>query len=227
MEIKNRLADIRTGIEKAAQRVGRDPATIDIVVAGKYVDVPTLAVVLAAGVTVVGENQVQSAERKIPQLRSEFPRVSWQLIGHLQSNKTRRAVALFDAIHSLDSVALAAKISTYSLEAGKVMSVLIQVNLADESAKSGVTGEETMALAKAVLGLPGLELRGLMTMPPAVESAEDNRAHFRQLATLRSELEQTLGVRFATLSMGTSQDYLVAVEEGSTMVRLGSALFAL
>lgn len=225
--MRARLATIRTGIDQAARQSGRDPALVEIMVAGKYADASTLAAVLAAGVTLVGENQVQMAESKLPLLRTAFPQVSWQLIGHLQSNKARRAVAMFDAIHSLDSLALAKKLSALSQEASKVMPVLIQVNLAGESTKSGVAVEDLADLAKAVTALPGLALNGLMTMPPAVDQAAENRPYFRQLAVLRSELEQALAVRLPTLSMGTSQDYLVAVEEGSTMVRLGSALFAL
>jgi pyridoxal phosphate enzyme (YggS family) len=178
------------------------------------------------GATDLGENRVQEADEKIPAVGRND--VRWHLVGHLQANKARRAVNLFDVIHSLDSIDLARRLDRLCSEAGKQsLSLLIQVDLGHEQTKSGIDESELPLLAESVRGLDRLELIGLMTLPPFFDDPEQARPYFRRLRELRDELarEGLFGERAGELSMGMTNDFEVAIEEGATMVRVGTAIF--
>jgi pyridoxal phosphate enzyme (YggS family) len=178
------------------------------------------------GATDLGENRVQEADEKIPAVGRND--VRWHLVGHLQANKARRAVNLFDVIHSLDSIDLARRLDRLCSEAGKQsLSLLIQVDLGHEQTKSGIAESELPQLAESVRGLDRLELIGLMTLPPFFDDPEQARPYFRRLRELRDELarEGLFGEPAGELSMGMTNDFEVAIEEGATMVRVGTAIF--
>ncbi|MDQ3819977.1 MAG: YggS family pyridoxal phosphate-dependent enzyme, partial [Acidobacteriota bacterium] len=188
--------------------------------------VDTIRRAILAGVSDLGENRVQEADAKIQEIGRTAAR--WHLIGHLQANKARRAVMLFDLIHSLDSVALARRLDRLCEETERAtLPVLIQVDLGGEETKSGVSEADLAALVKTVKGCRHLELIGLMTLPPYLEDAELVRPYFRRLRELRDELgaSNTFGAAAGELSMGMSHDYEVAIEEGATFVRVGTAIF--
>ena len=218
-EVGARLAAVRSDIAAAASRVGRDPAAVQIVAVTKTFVASTVAAAMAAGLSDVGENYVQEASAK---RAAVGPGARWHLIGGLQRNKVRAALATFDCIHTVDSVALANALATGLGD--RRLPVLIQVNVAGEASKRGVLPEAAEALAAAVLSLPGLRLDGLMTVPPAGGEAT-SRGHFRHLRELRDRVAKRLGVELPHLSMGMSDDFPVAVEEGATWLRLGRVLF--
>jgi pyridoxal phosphate enzyme (YggS family) len=174
------------------------------------------------GLPVFGENKVQEAKAKIPLCAGKL---RWHFIGHLQSNKCRDAVELFQMIQSVDSLALAREINRRAAEAARTMPVLLEVNLAGEASKFGYRPEQLLAGLKEINSLPRVEIHGLMTVPPWTPDAEDSRPHFRRLRELKMECEQILGAPLPHLSMGMSGDFGVAIEEGATMVRIGTALF--
>jgi pyridoxal phosphate enzyme (YggS family) len=183
---------------------------------------------VAAGARDFGENRVQEAEGKIEALRGEGEGVRWHLIGHLQSNKARRAVRRFDLIHTVDSAALAQRLERLCAEEGRDrLDVLVQVDLAGEATKDGAGEEELPSVVEALGGCERLRLRGLMTMPPFFEEPERARGYFRRLRELRDELHSrgAFGGEAGELSMGMSHDFETAVEEGATMVRVGTAIF--
>ena len=216
-EFAERLAAVRARIARAAEKSGRPADAVTLVGASKTVTAERIRTAVASGLIDLGENRVQEAEAKIAAVG---PGPVWHLIGHLQSNKARRAVALFDWIHSVDSARLADALDRLAVEFGRRPKVLVEVNTAGEASKEGVPPAEALALVEHVARLPHLELRGLMTVGPLVERAEDARPAFRALARL---FEQAGGLD--TLSMGMSGDFEVAIEAGATMVRIGSALF--
>jgi len=214
-----RLAAVRARIEAAAGRAGRDPATVRLIGASKTVPLGVLAGAVRAGLSDLGENRVQEAEAKAPLLRADLTDgagPTWHLIGHLQSNKARKAIALFDWIHSVDSPRLADALDRIAAESGRTPHVLVEVNTSGEASKEGVLPEDAPALIAHVAGLASLRLAGLMTIGPL---AGDPRPAFRLLRRLRD----TAGL--VELSMGMSGDFEAAIEEGATMVRVGSALF--
>ena len=173
-----------------------------------------------------GENRVQEAEGKIPYFR-DILKLEWHLVGHLQSNKTRRAAELFDVIHSIDSVKLASRLNQASLEIGKTLSVLLQVDLAGEETKFGADPVQIREIVEAISGFTGIRLDGLMTIPPFFEDPEQARPYFAKLRELREMLESEqpgcLGLRH--LSMGMSNDFEAAIREGATIIRIGTAIF--
>lgn len=211
-------------MHQACQRSGRDPQTVQLVCVTKTVPLETIRQVVALGVADLGENRVQEAREKQPSLPR--PSIRWHLIGHLQRKKAHDAVELFDVIHSVDSVRLAEELERRTQ--GKQLDVFVQVNVSGEATKSGCTPDEAEQLAQAVLRLPHLRLQGLMTIPPFSENPEDARPHFRHLRELRDELSQSLS-HVATwplaLSMGMSNDFEVAIEEGADVIRIGTAIF--
>ena len=224
-EIDDNISNIRNRIKAAAARVGRDPAEITLIAVSKTVPVERIAPALNAGIIDLGENRVQEAETKVGSLAA--PGLRWHLIGPLQSNKARRAVELFEVIHSLDSIKIAERLNRIAGELSKKMPVLIQVDLGKETTKSGIDESELESMVKAFAGFDHLQLEGLMTLPPYFENIEDVRPYFRRLRQLKEELNAS---GFATqqmkeLSMGMSHDFEVAVEEGATMVRVGTAIF--
>lgn len=225
-ELRQRLAEVRRRIDERARSVGRDAAEIKLIAVSKTHPPETLRRAIRAGASDLGENRVQEADEKIAELGQRSAR--WHLIGHLQANKARRAVALFDLIHSLDSASLARRLDRLCEEAGReVLPVLIQVDLGDETTKSGVSEKELPELIEVVGACRRLRLTGLMTLPPFFEDTERVRPFFRRLREMRDALSarEVFGAGRGELSMGMSHDYEVAIEEGATFVRVGTAIF--
>jgi pyridoxal phosphate enzyme (YggS family) len=215
VSIHDNLVAVERRIAGACLRAGRKREEVTLVAVSKTKPAEMIDEAIAAGVTDVGENRVQEARDKRPLTRGL---ARWHLIGHLQSNKAKDAVRLFDVIHSVDSVALAEKLSRAASSAAKVQDVLLEVNIGSEPQKSGAIPADVAALAKGVSALDALNLRGLMAIPPAGEP-EQARRWFRELRAMRD----TLGL--AELSMGMTDDFEVAIEEGATLVRVGRAIF--
>lgn len=220
---RERLDQIRGRIAEAAARSARASAQVTLIAVTKTVPADVVAGAVAEGILDLGENRVQEAESKIA--LEGLAGVRWHLIGHLQGNKAARAVALFDRIHSLDSLALAESVSRRAIAAGRRMPVLIEVNVSGEATKYGVTPDGLASLAESIAPLEGIAFDGLMTVGALVERPEDARAGFARLRELRDETARRIGRPLPHLSMGMSGDFEVAVEEGSTLVRVGTALF--
>ena len=217
------LSDVRARIGAACRRSGRSPEDVEIVAVTKTHGAEVVGEAWRAGLAIVGENKVQEAAWKKP---ASVAGPSWHLIGHLQSNKVRHALALFDFIHSVDSMKLADRINSVADDMGASPRVLLEVNVSGERSKSGMTPQEVAPLLVHIAErCPRITVEGLMTMAPFSENPEDARPYFRRLRELRDECEKTLGVGLPRLSMGMSGDYEVAVEEGATWVRLGTVLF--
>ena len=219
--IAQNLEVVKKRIIEAAQRTGRDPAQVRLVAVSKMVDADRVRQAVAAGHRLFGENYVQEARAKMAALG---PGLTWHLVGSLQTKKAGAAVELFDLIHAVDRLKLARALDQAAARAGKVQEVLIQVNLAGEETKSGVAPGEAPELLRELARLPHLKVAGLMTMPPWLPP-EEVRPYFRALRELRDRLRLELGLPLAELSMGMSGDYEVAVEEGATLVRVGTAIF--
>ena len=228
-EIGERLAGIRAQIGAACARAGRAGEEVTLVAVSKTVPVSRLRAGIAAGLRIFGENRVQEASDKITALAAETARhgIEWHLIGHLQSNKARRASELFQAIDSVDSIKLAERLDQIAQEMGRKLPILFEVNLGGESSKSGFAPAELLPAIERLSKLSSLDLQGLMTVPPYREPAEGARPFFRRLRELRDEARKSgmIDADFAALSMGMSHDFEVAIEEGATMVRIGTALF--
>lgn len=222
--VSDAVLEVRRRISDAALRKGRNPAGVRLMAVTKTVDDARIREAIAAGVDIVGENYVQEAKRKIAALGRE---AEWHLIGHLQSNKAKYAVRLFDLVHSVDRLSLAEELNRRSRLAGVVTAVLIQVSLSGEETKGGISRGEAETLVREVAGMEHLSIRGLMTMPPWFDDPEDARPFFRALRELRDGIreKEIPGVAMDELSMGMTQDYEVAVEEGATIVRIGRAIF--
>jgi len=224
--LDERIEGVRQRIRAAARRANRAAEEITLVAVSKTHPVESINAAITSGLVDFGENRVQEAEQKIPLVRPAA--VKWHLIGHLQSNKARRAVELFDVIHSLDSAALALRLNRICEELNReFLPVLIQVDLGEEATKSGVGEEKVAEVVSAVQESTRLRLEGLMTLPPFFDEAERVRPYFRRLRELRDEL-QAQGA-FADdrgdLSMGMTHDFEIAIEEGATLVRVGTAIF--
>ena len=221
-----RLAGIRDRIEAAAQKAGRAAGEVTLVAISKTHPASAIRTLIELGATDIGENRVQEAEQKIPEIGQG--QVRWHLVGHLQANKARRAVNLFDVIHSLDSVDLARRLDRICVEEQKnSLPVLIQVDLGQEETKSGIDESQLNDLVAGLGPLTRLKLIGLMTLPPFFDSPEQSRPFFRRLRELRDELAArgAFGDGKGELSMGMTHDFAVAIEEGATMVRIGTAIF--
>ena len=219
--IRENLLRVTERIEKAAQKAGRDSKGIRLVSVSKTVETDRIREAIEAGVTILGENYVQEAQKKIEEIGKP---VSWHFIGHLQSNKAKYAVRLFDAIHSVDSVALAEELNRRAQQANREIPVMIEVNLSGEATKFGTEEEKVTALAQKILKLSGLSLEGLMTMPPYFDDPEMSRPYFVQLRELKERLVKG-GIPLKELSMGMSGDFEIAIQEGATYVRVGTAIF--
>jgi len=222
--IAQNLERVRERIARACEQAGCSPDEITIVAVSKTFPPDLIRTAHDAGLRHFGENRVQEFETKHAQVKG-FVDSIWHFIGHLQSNKVHRAVYLFDRIDSVDSVHLAEKLDSAALAADKRMPLLVEVRLSRESTKSGVAVEELPALVAAVKRWPCLELRGLMTIPPYFDDPEDARPYFRKLRELRDDVRQQLSASLPVLSMGMSHDFEVAIEEGATEIRVGTALF--
>ena len=221
-----RFALVKARIEAAATKSGRSPEAVRLIAISKTHPPSLIKKVIALGATDLGENRVQEAEGKIPDVGRDAAR--WHLVGHLQTNKARRALQLFDVIHSLDSIALAQRLDRLCAELGRQsVPLLIQVDLGHEETKSGIDERELPQLTEAVGALDRLELIGLMTLPPFFADPEQARPYFRRLRQLRDELaaNRVFGDNPGELSMGMTHDFAVAIEEGATMVRIGTAIF--
>jgi pyridoxal phosphate enzyme (YggS family) len=219
--IAERLAGVRRRIEAAAVRSGRPVSAVTLVAVTKTMPVEAIRAALTAGVTILGENRVQEARDKIAALPGA---ARWHLIGHLQTNKAKMAVDLFDRIHSLDSMRLADELHRHAAEAGRRVRCLVQVNVGGEAQKNGVAEDEVRPLLEAVSRLPDIVVEGLMAIPPYLPDPEAVRPFFRRLRRLRDALTAD-GFSLPDLSMGMTHDFEVAVEEGATLVRVGTAIF--
>jgi pyridoxal phosphate enzyme (YggS family) len=225
-DVRHRLDQVRRQIAEAAVRAHRRPDEIKLVAVSKTHPPEIIQAAIAAGAGDLGENRVQEADSKIPLVGRQAAR--WHLIGHLQSNKARRAVELFDVVHSLDSVALAQRLDRVCRESNRdTLEVLIQVDLGHEPTKSGAAETALKELVEAISRLKTLRLTGLMTLPPYFDDPEKTRPFFRRLRELRDGLfaEGAFGDYGGELSMGMTHDYEIAIAEGSTIVRVGTAIF--
>ena len=216
MDIERNLRELERRIDRAAERAGRSPADITIVAVTKGVAVEAIEAAIKAGIRHIGENRVQEARAKIERLSTLELQPMWHMVGHLQTNKVKTAVQIFDIIHSINSLRLAEAVSQ---RAQAIIPVLLQVNVSGEGTRSGFSVAELPQAAEEIAHLPRLEVKGLMTIAPMVADTEEVRPIFQRLRQLRDEL----GLEH--LSMGMTDDFEVAVEEGATMVRIGRAIF--
>ncbi len=224
LQISNNLKRVREKIAKAASKVGRNPQDVQLVSVSKTVDIKRIKQAIEAGATILGENYIQEAKKKIEEIGQD---VRWDFIGHLQSNKVKYAVDLFEMIHSVDRLSLAQEINKAAEKKKKQVRILVQVNISGEEAKSGIDPGGVISLVREIASLPNLSLEGLMTMPPYFDDPDKARPYFTSLRELRDKIlmENIEGISLKELSMGMSGDFGVAIEEGSTLIRVGTAIF--
>ncbi len=222
ISIKNNLERTLERIDQSVLKSGRKREEVRLVAVTKRVEANRIKEAIKCGVEILGENYIQEAKDKISQIQAG---VEWHFIGHLQSRKARDAIELFDLIHSVDSFKLSKELNKRGEEKGKRVRILLQVNLSNEESKSGLKREEVLPLVEEVSELKSLILEGFMIMPPFFADPEDVRPFFRDLRILRDEISNKTGLPLKELSMGMSHDFEVAIEEGSTMVRVGTAIF--
>jgi len=222
MDLEVNLLKIRQRIEQSCGRAGRNPDSITLLAVSKNQPPSAVEAANGLGLTLFGESKVQEAKAKIPECSS---RVHWHLIGHLQTNKCRDAVQLFEMIQSVDSLALAEEINKRAEQIGKNMPILLEVNVAAESSKYGYSPDKLLADLQKINQLSRLEIHGLMTVPPWSPDLEKVRPVFRSLRELKLQCEEILGASLPQLSMGMTGDFEIAIEEGSTLIRIGTGLF--
>jgi PLP dependent protein len=222
--ITENLGRVMERIEAAAKRAGRDPQTIRLVAVSKTVEPERIRAALDAGAKTFGENYIQEAQKKIPVLG---PDASWHFIGHLQKNKAKYAVRLFDWVHSVDGFVLAEELNRAALKEGKVQDILLQVDLSGEETKFGAPEQTLPVICEKIAELEAIRIKGLMTLPPFSDDPEDSRPYFKKLRLLRDRLAEMKipHISMHDLSMGMSADFEVAIEEGATLVRVGTAIF--
>ncbi len=220
-QIEENVLRVMERIEKAAQGVGRNPEEINLVAVSKTVESARIKEAIEAGVSILGENYVQEAQKKIDEIGRT---VSWHFVGHLQSNKAKYAVRLFDMIHSLDSISLAEELNRRAEKEGRTMNAMIEVNLSGEATKFGAEEARAFDIARRVLNLSHLSLVGLMTMPPYFDDPRLSRPYYIRLRELKEKMIKE-GIPLRELSMGMSNDFEIAIEEGATFVRVGTAIF--
>ena len=225
LSIADNVRRVRTRIHQAAERAGRDPTSVRLVAASKTVDAARIRAAIAAGVTILGENYLQETRQKLGQLGRAG--VEWHLIGPLQRNKVRYVFDLFDMMHSLDRLELAEEINRRAERLGRRLPVLLEVNVGGEASKSGWSPDGLLSAVRQLATMPNIQVRGLMTIPPPTPQPSGARPFFRQVRQLRDRLVQEGydGMTFDELSMGMTADYEVAIEEGATLVRVGTAIF--
>jgi pyridoxal phosphate enzyme (YggS family) len=225
IDVATNLRRVLDSIERAAQKAGRSGSSVKLVAVSKTISEEPIRQAVAAGAIALGENKVQEASSKQPLLSAL--RVEWHLIGSLQKNKANRAAEIFDWIESLDDFELASKLDRACERLNKRMPVLIQVNVGREASKSGIAEEEAADFAGHVSAFKHLEVRGLMTIPPYTEDPEESRPHFVRLREIAESIEsqRLAGISMKELSMGMSHDFMVAIAEGATLVRVGTAIF--
>jgi len=228
--ISSNLSSIYKKIFHAASRVNRDPNEITLIAVSKGFFVEAIIEGADCGLRHFGENRLQEAKEKIQQfneltLNKGYKGVKWHFIGHLQTNKVKHVVSLFDMIHSVDSIELAHLIDKESEKIKKVQPILIQIKLSEETTKHGIFEERVTGLAEFVLSLKNISFQGLMTMPPFFENPKDARPYFKRLYEIRELIKERFQIPLPHLSMGMSRDFEIAIEEGSTLVRIGTAIF--
>ena len=221
--IAENLVEVRERISRAIQKSGREPDSARLITVSKQISVDRIEEARAAGAVVFGENKIQEAIRKIEQMGAEG--IFWHFIGHLQKNKIKFLDERFDLIHSVDSFELAAKIAKHYHSENRVQRILLQVNVSGEAAKFGMEPKELEKQMAEFFQLQGIQVEGLMTIPPFDSDPENSRRHFSRLRELREQYEKQNGFPLNELSMGMSNDFEVAVEEGATLVRVGTAIF--
>ncbi len=230
-EISDRLRIVQECIANAAARANRDPNEITLVAVSKMQSVEAILAAYAAGVRHFGENRVEEAAEKIPIAKSQISKtttdkLTWHLIGHLQSRKVKDAAPLFDFVHSIDSVSLAQKLDARAAILGKKIPILLEVNVSGEESKYGFAPSTLFAAVEQIIQLENLDAQGLMTIAPIVENAEQARPHFGALRKLRDQLRQRFPARaWQHLSMGMTDDFEAAIAEGATIIRIGRAIF--
>jgi PLP dependent protein len=220
--IADNLERVREQIAQSAAKAGRSTDDVDLVAISKTHEAEKVREAIEAGQNLFGESRLQEARVKIPELPSN---IRWHFVGHLQKNKIRHALPLFELIHSVDSLALAQDINRIAEDEGLHPRVLLEVNVAGEGSKFGFTPDNLREGMESLLALSRLSILGLMTIPPIAEEAEASRKYFLELRGLRDRLQTEFKVDLAQLSMGMTQDYAVAIEEGATLVRVGTAIF--
>ncbi len=222
--IKNNLEIINEKIKKAALKANRNPQEIKLVAVTKTATIEQIKEAISAGVKIIGENKVQEAKEKYQILSAD---IEWHLVGHLQTNKVKYAVEIFDLIHSVDSIKLAKEIDRRSLQFGMITNVLVEVNVSGEETKYGIKPEEVEPFLKEISEFSRTRVRGLMTIAPIAEDKEEVRPYFRKLRELFKEIKSKniKNVKMDYLSMGMTEDFEVAVEEGANMVRIGRGIF--
>ena len=223
--IKKKLENIKNRIRKAAERSGRVPEEVRLVAVSKTMSADRVREAIESGITVLGENYIQEAAAKIAELSNDS--VSWHFIGHLQTNKAKYAVRLFDLIHSADSLRLARELNKQAGKIGKIQNILVQVNIGEEASKSGAHMKNAENLIREISLLENLSVRGLMSIPPFYNEPEKVRPCFSQLRELRNRIRESAmtNISMDELSMGMTGDFEAAIEEGATLVRIGTAIF--
>ena len=222
--IKNNLEIINEKIKKAALKASRNPEEIKLVAVTKTATIEQIKEAISAGVEIIGENRVQEAKEKYQILTAD---IEWHLVGHLQTNKAKYAIEIFDLIHSVDGIKLAKEIDRRSLQFGMITNVLVEVNISGEETKYGIKPEEVEPFLKEISEFSRIRVKGLMTIAPIVEDKEEVRPYFRKLRELSKEIKKKniKNVRMDYLSMGMTEDFEVAVEEGANIVRIGRGIF--
>jgi len=223
LKMLRELTTIKERISRAAKGCGRPPETVRLVAVGKTQPMERIRDAISSGAGIIGENYIQEAREKFDQLVQTD--AQWHFIGHLQRNKSKYAVRIFDLIHTVDSIRLARELNQQARKIDKIQSILVQVNISGEQSKSGVDEAQTLELVRDILELDNLRLEGLMTMPPFFDAPEQARPFFTALRKLRNRLARQLQIDLKELSMGMTGDFEVAIEEGATLVRIGTALF--
>ncbi len=220
------ISSIYKRMSHAAMRAGRNPEDIKLIAVTKTVSIERVKQAVDAGLRIFGESRVQEAQKKVmsTELKAMSESLSWHLIGHLQKNKAKAAVELFDLIHSVDSVELAEAINKYAEKLGKTQEILVQVKLSMETAKHGIIKDNLINLFNEMKKMKNLKVKGLMTIPPYFDEPGMARPYFKETRRLRDEAEIN-GFKLPELSMGMTNDFEVAIEEGATMVRIGTAIF--
>ncbi len=225
--IKENIDKIKLRIDLACSKIGKTPEQVALVAVTKNRAVNEIKEAIGCGLSKIGENRIQEALLKFNEL-NQIPGLKWHLIGHLQSNKAKEAVKMFDLIHSVDSLKLAQEINKQAAKINKVQQVLIEVNVSAEKSKFGVSPDEVLDLIKQISVLKNISIKGLMTVAPLVDNPEKVRPYFRILRELQDKINSlsTIDHRLSTLSMGMTDDFEVAIEEGADIIRLGRAIFA-
>jgi pyridoxal phosphate enzyme (YggS family) len=224
MGVRENIQSVRSRIAGALKRSGREAERVTLVTVTKTVDIAKIQEALNVGITHIGENRLQEAEPKIKALKDRSD-ITWHMIGHLQTNKAKRAIELFQIIHSVDSLRLAKEINKRALQYEKVMDVLLEVNVSGESSKYGLSVEELIPVVQEATLFEGISVKGLMTMAPFVADPEETRPYFRKLREAFMLLKEKGIGRMEYLSMGMTNDFEVAIEEGANIVRIGTAIF--